>query len=84
MRKQLARTEGLIGFSLLARPARKQYATLSLWVDDEALTAFAGGDPHRALRTDLAPLMGATKFARWRIKGSDGRPSWRDAMRRLS
>lgn len=26
MRKQLARTEGVDGFSLLARPLRKQYA----------------------------------------------------------
>ena len=45
--------------------------------------AFADGSPHRDLRADLAPEMGATKFVRWTIKGSSGRPSWRDAMRRL-
>jgi len=83
VRKQLAGTEGLVGFSLLARPVRKQYATLSVWRDEEALTAFANGNPHGTLRDDLAPAMGATKFVRWTIKGSAGRPSWRDALRGL-
>lgn len=83
VRRQLASTEGIVGFSLLARPMRKQYATLSVWVDEDALMAFADGSPHRDLRTDLASEMGATKFVRWTIKGSDGRPSWRDAMNRL-
>ena len=83
VRKQLARTEGLVGFSLLARPARKQYATLSVWLDEAALVAFADATPHRELRADLAPEMGPTKFVQWTIKGSAGRPSWRDAMHRL-
>ena len=81
--QQLARTEGLVGFSLLARPARKQYATLSVWLDEAALVAFADASPHRELRADLAPEMGPTKFVQWTIKGSAGRPSWRDAMHRL-
>jgi hypothetical protein len=84
VRKQLAGAEGLVGFSLRARPARKQYATLSIWVDEGALTAFAGANPHRDLMAGLAPEMGPTKFVRWTIKGSAGRPSWRDALDRLS
>lgn len=84
VRKQLAGTEGVVGFSLLARPLRKQYATLSVWVDESALAAFAGRKPHRELMTDLAPEMGATKFVRWSIQGSDGRPSWNDALTRLA
>ena len=83
VRKQLARTEGVVGFSLLARPLRKQYATLSIWVDERALAAFAGTSPHNEIMTDLAPEMGATKFVRWTITGSDGRPSWSEALRRL-
>lgn len=83
VRKQLARTEGVVGFSLLARPLRKQYATLSVWVDEDALSAFAGGSPHGELMTGLAPEMGTTKFVRWTITGSDGRPSWTDALQRL-
>ncbi len=83
VRKQLASTEGVVGFSLLARPLRKQYATLSIWVDERALTAFADESPHRELMADLSPEMGATKFVRWTISGSDGPPSWSDALRRL-
>ncbi len=83
VRKQLRATDGVIGFSLLARPLRKQYATVSIWVDEEALQAFNRQRPHGELVTALRPEMGPTKFVRWTIKGSDGRPSWADALGRL-
>ena len=83
VRKQLAKTEGVVGFSLLARPLRKQYATLSVWVDEQALAAFADASPHHELVAKLSPEMGPTKFVRWTIKGSEGRPSWQDALQRL-
>lgn len=84
VRKQLAGTEGVVGFSLLARPLSKQYATLSVWVDEPALEAFAGGSPHHELMADLAPEMGTTKFVRWTIVASDGWPSWSEALKRLA
>ena len=83
VRKQLAATDGVVGFSLLARPVRKQYATLSIWVDEHALAAFSDSNPHRELMAKLAPEMGPTKFLRWTIHGSDGRPSWKEALERL-
>lgn len=82
--RQLASTEGVLGFSLLARPARKQYATLSVWNDDDALAAFANADPHGELMRELAPAMGQTTFVRWTINGSAGKPSWREALERLA
>ena len=66
VRKQLAGTDGLIGFALLARPFGKQYATLSVWRDEDALAAFAGAD--RPLIGTLSPEMGPTKFVRWTIQ----------------
>ncbi len=81
--KQLASPEGLIGFSPLARPLRKQYATLSVWRDEATLTAFAAAEPHRHLMRELAPEMGTTMFVRWTISGADGHPSWVDALERL-
>lgn len=81
---QLARTDGVVGFSLLARPWRKQYATLSVWADEAALAAFSDQAPHRELMADLVPDMGPTKFVRWTITGADGRPSWSEALRRLA
>lgn len=83
-KQQLRDADGLIGFSLVARPARKQYATLSVWRDDEALRQFAQGTPHGELMRELAPVMGKTAFVRWTIPGSAGRPSWSEAFRRLS
>ena len=84
VRKQLAITDGVIGFSLLARPLAKQYATLSVRLDEDALAAFAGTEPHRELMTKLSPEIGPTKFVRWTMRGSAGRPSRDDALQRLS
>ena len=84
VRKQLALTNGVIGFSMLARPLAKQYATLSVWRDEDSLAAFAGSEPHRGLMSKLSPEMGPTKFVRWTMRGADGRPSWRDALQRLN
>jgi len=84
VRRQLAGADGVIGFALLARPLAKQYATLSVWRDEDALTAFAGSEPHRGLMNGLRPEMEPTKFVRWTMRGADGRPSWADALQRLS
>jgi hypothetical protein len=83
VRNQLAVTKGVIGFSLLARPLRNQYATLSVWTGPDALAKFADADPHRELVRNLTPAMGSTRFVRWTIRGADGKPSWRDALQRL-
>ena len=80
---QLCATEGVLGFSMLARPLLKEYATLSLWVDDAALDSFARSTPHDQLRQQLADQMAATTFVRWAVAGSDGVPSWSDALDRL-
>jgi heme-degrading monooxygenase HmoA len=79
----VAVTDGLIGFSLLARPLRKHYATLSVWTDEDALARFADTEPHRDLMRALSHEMDSTRFVRWTIRGSDGRPSWDDALNRL-
>jgi len=83
VRKQLATTDGVMGFALLAQPIRKYYATLSVWRDAVALDAFVAAHPHDELMASLAPEMGPTKFVRWTITGSDGRPSWNEALDRL-
>ena len=83
VRRQLLATDGVVGFSMLAEPVRKHYATLSVWRDEAALDAFAASHPHDRLMAELAPAMGTTKFVRWTISGADGRPSWDDALTRL-
>ena len=80
---QLASAEGAVGFSLLARPLRKEYATISLWVDDAALDAFARSSAHGRLQHELAAEMGDTTFVRWTVPGSHGAPTWSEALARL-
>jgi hypothetical protein len=83
VRRQLLGTDGVLGFSMLAEPVRKNYATLSVWRDAAALEAFSVTQPHQQLMKELAPAMGPTKFVRWTISGADGVPSWSEALRRL-
>lgn len=83
VRRQLLATDGVMGFSMLAEPLRKHYATLSVWRDETALETFAREHPHVRLMAELSPAMDATKFVRWTISGAAGRPSWTDALSRL-
>jgi len=84
VKRQLHDTPGVVGYSLLARPVRKHYATLSVWSDAEALRAFSASSDHGRLMVELGPEMAPTRFVRWTIRGDDGVPSWRDALRRLA
>ena len=83
VRRQLADTDGVIGFALLAQPFSKNYATLSVWTGEDALDRFTADSPHREIMGDLASAMGPTKFVKWTITGAEGRPSWPDALGRL-
>lgn len=81
--KQLATANGLLGYSLLARPLSKRFWTLSAWQNEAALRAFVQHPPHVRIMTALASHMDKTKFVRWTVKGSDLPLRWNDALRRL-
>lgn len=55
--KQLAAANGLLGYSLLARPLSKRFWTLSAWANEEALRAFVQYPPHLRIMAALAPHM---------------------------
>src|SRR5262249_37003930 len=76
VRRQLAAADGLVGYTLRARPLARDYWTLSVWRSEMALREFMRTPPHVSLMKSLRPVMGATKFAQWMIKAEDGRPSW--------
>jgi hypothetical protein len=84
IRKQLADAEGLVGYTLRAKPLARDYWTLSVWTDDPALQAFMRASPHVRLLSSLKPFMGPTKFVQWEITAADGRPSWAGALEQLS
>lgn len=84
VRAQLARSEGLVGYALRARPLRKEYWTLSVWESERVLLAFVKEQPHSGIMGSLRGRMGATKFVRWRVGAADPLPGWEDAMRRAA
>ena len=83
VRAQLGDTAGVVGYSLLASPLRKRYLTLSVWTGEGALAEFGSTRAHGRLVQELEPEVAPTRFVRWTFPGSEGRPSWREGIRRL-
>jgi hypothetical protein len=81
--KQLSSAQGLLGYSLLARPLSKRFWTLSAWKNEGALRAFVHHPPHVCIMAALAPHMDKTKFLRWTVKGAQLPLQWDDALRRF-
>ena len=81
--KQLAKADGLLGYSLLARPLSKRFWTLSAWENEKALRAFVQNPPHVRIMTALGPHMDKTNFVHWTLKGSQLPLQWEDALRRM-
>ena len=82
--KQLGTANGLLGYSLLAPPLSKQFWTLSVWKNEDALRAFVQHPRHIHIMNALAPHMGKTNFVRRTVKGSQLPLEWDDALRRLA
>ena len=83
VQRQLAASEGLVGYSLLAEPMRKTFWTLSAWVDAGHLGAFTRALPHAEVMRQLRPHMGPTRFKTWKVPGTALPVSWADARAHL-
>jgi quinol monooxygenase YgiN len=84
IRKQLADADGLVGYTLRAKPLARDYWTLSVWQDENTLRAFMRTPPHLQIMSSLKPLMGPTKFVTWTISAADDRPSMATALKHLA
>jgi len=82
IQSQLRSTPGVIGYSLSAKLFSKQFWTLSVWEDENALRAFVTNAPHLAAMKALRNRMKRTRFVRWKILGSEYPPEWREAFGR--
>lgn len=74
--------EGLVGYSLLARPLRSNYWTLSVWDDGAALGRFVQHSPHRDAMRELSQVMTGFRTTRWTLPGTAVPPTWSDALSR--
>ena len=82
VQQQMRKSPGAIGYAMRARILSRNFWTLSVWEDDQALMEFVRAAPHREAMKSIAPYMGATKFTRWKLQGSAVPPTWDDAMKR--
>jgi len=71
IRRQLAHSPGLVGYTLNAQLLAKTFWTFSVWETDGALRAFAGNDPHRSIIERLRPRMEKTRFEFFSVPGSE-------------
>jgi nitrite reductase/ring-hydroxylating ferredoxin subunit len=83
IRRQLAGSEGLIGYSLDAHPLAKEFWTLSVWEDRDSLWKFVQNMPHSQAMRDLLPHMGQTEFFHFEVNGSSVPPDWQETKRRM-
>jgi len=81
--KQLIETQGLIGYSMGSKPWTKQFWTLSVWEDEAALVAFTLSGAHKDTMPRLHKDMGATKFIRWKLLGTDVPVTWEVALEKV-
>jgi hypothetical protein len=83
IRRQMLGPPGGLGVSLIARPARRTFWTLSAWQDQAALGAAAGRQPHREIMQQLRPRMAGSAFVTWTAPATALPIEWDDALRRL-
>ena len=80
--RQLETANGLAGYTLLARPLRSRYWTLSAWESAEALGAFVHAEPHASAMRELPQTLRGFETVRWTVKASELPLSWDDALAR--
>ena len=82
IQKQLAGSAGILGYALRAKPLKKNFWTMSAWLDEKSLMDFVLRLPHSQVMKALAPDMGSTKFIRWKVAGSEVPLRWNIAIER--
>jgi hypothetical protein len=81
--RQLRNSQGLIGYSLEARPFARKFCTLSVWRDQQSLRQFVGALPHSRIMQALRPHMGETQFKQWTVESHEIPIDWNSAKARL-
>lgn len=81
--RQLERSDGLVGYALLAQLRAKTFVTVSAWVDEAHLRAFVRAMPHLQVMRDLRPLMEVPAFAEWTAAGASLPADWDGVTARL-
>ncbi|MER6396377.1 DUF3291 domain-containing protein [Kitasatospora sp. NPDC001603] len=82
--RQIQSAPGALGASLIARPTKRTFYTLSAWESQQALQDFARAEPHRSIMTGLRPTMRESVFTYWQAPVEQLPVGWPEAHRRLT
>jgi hypothetical protein len=83
IRRQMLGSPGALGVSLIARPLRRTFWTLSAWQDQAALGTAVGREPHRRIMNHFRPRMSGSSFVTWAAPATALPIAWDEALRRL-
>jgi hypothetical protein len=83
IRRQMLRSPGIIGVSLIAKPIAKTFYTLSAWEDRDSLNAAVIQQPHLTTMERFRSRTEGSMFASWSAAVRDPHPGWDDAHQRL-
>lgn len=91
VRRQVRRSAGAFGVSLIAQPLRKTFWTLSAWADHDALDAFVRTAPHSEVMQRFHDRLAEASFTTWNRStatlpkpNSNAKELWHEAKDRLA
>jgi heme-degrading monooxygenase HmoA len=82
VRALVRRSPGALGVSLVARPLRREFATLSAWRDRASLDAMVRAEPHPSIMRRYRATMADSAFAFY--APAEYPPTWAEAESRLA
>ena len=82
--RQLARSPGLIGYSLDAHLLAKTFWTVSAWQSRPDLGTFDRTRPHAAAKDALRSSMMPSTFVMWRSRPEELPTTWPDVRERVA
>jgi hypothetical protein len=91
IRRQVLRSRGALGVSLLAQPRRKTFWTLSAWTDDRAIEQFVVAEPHQTTMKKYHERLADAHFVTWVTNAAilprprtNARELWNEGKHRLA
>jgi quinol monooxygenase YgiN len=77
IQKQLAESEGVLGYSLIAYILKKEFWTMSAWEDDDSLSKFVRTGAHLRTMRELSRYLNAERrFIKVSVKGAEIPMPW--------
>ena len=83
VQRQLARSPGLVGYSLDARVWRKTFWTVSAWVSRPDLGGFDRSGAHRAAKDAMRSAMLPSTLVMWRCRAGCLPITWEEVRGRV-